>query len=76
MSTCYLNANVEGDRIAVVFTCSEPPWSMTQYGSHEVVLLYQATGESYSEAREELRAVYPMLFPRLSKRLPFPGGES
>lgn len=64
--------HLDGDRIADVVVCGEPPWSMTKYHGEEYILILQSTAETYEEARNGLRSMYPAYMPKLAARLPFP----
>lgn len=74
--TCYLIAWVVDGSVVRVATYSAPPWALTRSGGEEALLIYEARGLTYADARAELRAAYPLLAPKLSALHPFPGGES
>lgn len=74
---CYLVAWIDaGGTVEHVSTCGEPPRSALRDTEPEMLIIFEGRGESYTAAREECRRAYSLLAPRLSKRFPFPGGES
>lgn len=74
MKKCYLLAQLDHEQKVIgVLTSGEPPWTMTKDMRTDYLIVYVGTGESYSDALDEVRDTYPAFSPRLAARFPFPG---
>lgn len=69
---CYVIGKLDAEfRICAVSTCSEPPWSMTKRLAGRWVILFVAwSNESYGNAAEQAREVYPEFMPSVAKKFP------